>query len=204
MKLYFAPGACSLSPHIALREADLPFELVKVNFATKTAENGESFLAVNPKGAVPALRLDDGEVLTEAAAIVQAIADLAPGKRLAPTAGTRERIRLQEWLNYIATELHKGFAPLFKQDTPAGYKAIVKQNLAKQFTYLDRQLAGRDYLMGDTFTVADGYAYTILNWAHFQQIDLAPYANISTYMARVAARPAVRETLKVEGLLKAA
>src|SRR5687767_4334133 len=115
MKLYYAPGACSLSPHIALREAGLPFELIKVSFVTKTAENGESFLAVNPKGAVPAVRLDDGEVLTEGAAIVQSIADLAPGKRLAPAAGTRERVRLQEWLNYIATELHKGFAPLFKQ-----------------------------------------------------------------------------------------
>ena len=204
MKLYYTPGACSLSSHIALREAGLPFELVKVDFPAKLTEGGEDFLAINPKGAVPALALDGGGVLTEAAVIAQWIADQAPAKRLAPAAGTMERYRLQEWLNYIATELHKGFAPLWKQDTPHEYKAIAKQNLAKQFAYLDGRLAQSDYLMADTFTAADAYAYTILNWTNFLQIDLKPYANISAYVARVAARPAVRESLKAEGLLKAA
>jgi glutathione S-transferase len=204
MKLYFAPGACSLAPHIALREAGAPFQLVRVDFPAKTTETGEDFLAVNAKGVVPALALDSDVVLTEAAVIVQYIADLAPAGALAPAAGSERRYRLQEWLNYIATELHKGFVPLWKADTPHEYRAAVKQNLAKQFAYLDRQLDGHDYLLGNAFTVADGYAYAILNWANYHQIDLKLYANISAYMARVAARPAVREALKAEGLLKAA
>ena len=204
MKLYYSPGACSLSPHIALREAGLAFDLVKTDLRGKKTESGEDFLAINPKGAVPTLKLDDGDLLTEAAVIVQYIADQAPGKNLIPAAGTKERYHAQEWLNYIATELHKGFAPLFKPDTPADYKTIIKdQNLPKQFAYLDKHLAGKSYIMGD-FTVVDGYAFTILNWTNFQKIDLKPYANISAFMARVAARPAVQEALKAEGLLKAA
>jgi glutathione S-transferase len=204
MKLYYAPGACSLSPHIALREAGLPVELVKVNFPSKKTEAGDDFVAINPKGSVPVVQLDNGEVLTEAAVIVQHIADQAPAKKLLPVVSSKERTRVQEWLNYVATELHKGFAPLFKPDTPHDYKTIVKQNLAKQFAYLDKQLAGKKYLTGDTFTVADGYLFTIVNWANFQQIDLKPYANLSAFMTRVAARPAVQEALKAEGLLKAA
>jgi glutathione S-transferase len=204
MKLYYAPGACSLSPHIALREAGLPFDLVKVSFPAKTTPAGEDFTAINPKGAVPALKLDDGELLTESAAIVQYLADKAPTRNLAPAAGTKERYRLVEWLNYVATELHKGFAPLWKPDTPAEYKETVKKNLANQFAFLDKELAGRKFLMGDTFTVADGYLFTILNWANYHKIDLAPYANVAAFIARIGARPAVQEALKAEGLLKAA
>ena len=203
MKLYYAPGACSLAPHIALREAGFPVELVKVSFPARTTEAGDDYTDVNPKGTVPALRLDDGTVLTEAAVIQQYIADLAQVNKLAPSAGTRERYRVAEWLNYIATELHKGLAPLWKSDTPDAYKTIAKQNLEKQFAYLEKRLAGRDYLNG-AFSVADGYAFTVLNWAKLLQIDLKPYANVSAFMARVAARPAVREALKAEGLLKAA
>jgi glutathione S-transferase len=204
MKLYYAPGACSLSPHIALREAGLPFDLVKVSFPAKTTQAGEDFTAINPKGAVPALKLDDGELLTEGAAIVQYVADKAPARKLAPAAGSKEHYRLVEWLNYVATELHKGFAPLWKPDTPVAYKETVKKNLANQFAFLDKELANRKFLMGDTFTVADGYLFTILNWANFHKIDLAPYPNVTAFIARVTARPAVQEALKAEGLLKAA
>ena len=204
MKLYYSPGACSLSPHIALREAGLAFDLVKVDTAAKKTEAGEDYRRINPKGVVPALVRDDGTVLTEAAAIVQYIADRAPPHKLAPAHGSDDRYRMIEWLNYIATELHKGFSPLFKPNTPDDYKAIVKENLAKQFAFVEQKLAGREYLLGSTFTVADGYLFTILNWAHFVKIDLSPYPNIKAFMERVAARPAVREALKSEGLLKAA
>jgi glutathione S-transferase len=204
MKLYYSPGACSLAPHIALREAGLPFELDKVKFPAKSTQDGKDFMAVNPKGTVPVLGFDDGQILTEAAVILQYIGDKAPAKGLLPAAGTMERYRVQEWLNYVATELHKGFAPLFKATTPHDYKVVVKETLAKQFKYLDEQLTGRNYLTGDAFTVADAYLFTILNWSHFQQIDLKPYRNVSAFVARVAARPQVQAALKAEGLLKAA
>ena len=204
MKLYYSPGACSLAPHIVLREAGLPFELDRVAFPAKTTQGGENFLDINPKGSVPALGLDDGEALTEAAVIAQYLADRAPAAALAPAAGTKERVRLQEWLNYIATELHKGFGPLWKPDTPKEYRTIVKDNLAKQFAYLEKRLAGRNWLTGDAFTVADAYLYTILNWANFHQIDLKPYRDLTAYVARVAARPKVQEALQAEGLAKAA
>jgi glutathione S-transferase len=203
MKLYYSPAACSLSPHIALREAGLPFELVRVNLQDKKTTTGQDLFAINPKGLVPVLELDDGKVLTEAAVIVQYVADQAPAKKLAPPCGTPERYRLAEWLNYVATELHKGFAPLFKPTTPDAYKAVVRENLAKQFDYLDDELTGRNYLMDD-FTVADGYLFTILNWSHFQKIDLAPFINVEAFMKRLAARPSVRQALQAEGLLKAA
>jgi len=205
MKLYYAPGACSLAPHIALREAGLPFELSRVDFqAGKKTQDGKDFTSINPKGAVPTLELDDGEVLTEAAVLLQHIADKANHRTLIPAAGTKERYRLQEWLNYIATEVHKGFAPLWKPNTPDAYKAIVKQNLAIQFKYLDKALAGRDYFTGGTFTVADAYLFTIVNWTNFHNIDLAPYPALQAFMQRVAVRPKVREALQAEGLLKAA
>jgi glutathione S-transferase len=203
MKLYYSPAACSLSPHIALREAGLPFELVRVNLQDKKTTTGQDLFAINPKGLVPVLELDDGKVLTEAAVIVQYVADQAPAKKLAPPCGTPERYRLAEWLNYVATELHKGFAPLFKPTTPDAYKAVVRENLAKQFDYLDDELTGRNYLMDD-FTVADGYLFTILNWSQFQKIDLAPFINVEAFMKRLAARPSVRQALQAEGLLKAA
>ena len=204
MKLYYSPGACSLAPHIVLREAGLDFDLDRVALPAKTTNDGGDFLAINQKGAVPTLWLDDGEVITEAAVILQYLADQAPAKALIPAAGTKERYRVQEWLNYIASELHKGFGPLWKSNTPTEYKAAVKESLAKQFAYLDGKLAGRSYLTGDKFTVADAYLFTILNWAQFHQIDLKPYRNVSAFVARVAARPKVQETLQAEGLAKAA
>jgi glutathione S-transferase len=204
MKLYYAPGACSLSPHIVLLEAGAKFDLVKVEFPSKKTSDGQDFLAINPKGAVPTLGLDDGDVLTEGAVIVQYIADQAGNKTLAPAAGTKERLKVQEWLNYIASELHKGFSPLFNPATPDAYKAIVKTNLAKQFAYLDKSLAGKDYLTGKNFTVADAYLFTILNWRHMNNIDISAYKNLSAYLDRVGARPKVKEAMQSEGLLKAA
>jgi glutathione S-transferase len=197
------PGACSLAPHIALREAGLPFDLEQVERSKKT-KSGEDYLAINPKSAVPAVRLDNGQVLTEAAAIQQYIADKAPGKKLAPNAGTMERYRLQEWLNYVASEVHKGIGQLFNPAMPEDYKDAVKKGLAaRQFPFLDKALAGRDYLMGD-FTVADGYLFTVLRWTNIHKIDLSAFPNIVAFMKRVAARPAVQEAMKAEGLLNAA
>jgi glutathione S-transferase len=202
MKLYFAPGACSLSPHIVLREAGLHFELEQVDNKTKKTKAGADFWAVNPKGYVPALALDNGETLTEGPAIVQYLADQKPESGLAPKPGSLERYRLAEWLNFITSELHKGFTPLFKPNTPDDYKLIARENLANRLGYLDKQLAGKQYLMGDKFTVADAYAFTVVNWTNFQKIDLAPWPNLKAYMDRVRARPKVQEALKAEGLLK--
>jgi glutathione S-transferase len=203
MKLYFMPAACSLAPHIALREAGLQFDLERVDQSKKT-RSGEDYLSVNPKGSVPAFRLDDGQVLTEAAVIQQYIADRVPAKKLAPAAGTPERYRLQEWLNYIASEVHKGIGQLFNPAMPNEYKDAVKKALAsRQLPYLEKALAGRDYLMGE-FTVADGYLFTVLNWTNLHKIDLSAFPNISAFMKRIAARPAVQEAMKAEGLLKAA
>jgi glutathione S-transferase len=204
MKLYYSPGACSLSPHIALREAGLPVELVKVDLRAKKTEKGDDYAAINPKGSVPAVQMDDGSVLTEGAAIVQHIADQAPGKKLAPANGTKDRLRLQEWLNYIASEVHKGIGQLFNPAMPEDYKTTVKNNLAaRQLPYLEKALAGRDYIMGD-FSVADAYLFTVLNWTKLHKIDLSAFPNITAYMTRMAARPAVQEAMKAEGLLKAA
>jgi glutathione S-transferase len=204
MKLYYMPGACSLAPHIAFREAGLPFDLEKIDGATKKTAGGEDYTAINPKGSVPALKLDDGQVLTEAAAIQQYIADKSPTKKLAPPASTPERYRLQEWLNYIASEVHKGIGQLFNKAMPDDYRETVKKGLAaRQLPYLEKALAGREYLM-DHVTVADGYLFTVLNWTKLHKIDLSAYPNISAFMTRVAARPAVQEAMKAEGLLKAA
>jgi glutathione S-transferase len=204
MKLYYSPGACSLSPHIVLLEAGAKFDLAKVEFPSKKTSDGEDLLTVNPKGAVPTLRLDDGDVLTEGAVIVQYIADQAGNTTLAPAAGTKERLKGQEWLNYIASELHKSFSPLFKPTTPDAYKAIVKANLDKQFAYLDKTLAGKDYLTGKNFTVADAYLFTIMNWRHLHKMDISAYKNLATYLDRISARPKVKEAMQAEGLLKAA
>jgi glutathione S-transferase len=201
MKLYYAPAACSLSPHIVAREAGIPIEIEKVDFKAKRTESGADFWQTAPKGQVPALRLDDGELLTEGPAIVQYIADQAPQSGLMPAKG-RDRYRVLEWLNFITSELHKGFTPLFQPNTPDAYRLIAKRNLAERFAYVEAQLAGRDYLMGGNFTVADAYLFTVLRWSKFQQIDLAPYPNIGAYMARVAARPKVQEAMKAEGILR--
>jgi glutathione S-transferase len=204
MKLYYAPGVCSLSPHIVAREAGIPLELKKVNTKDKTIEGGGDYWNVNGRGYVPALELDSGEVLTEGPAIVQYLADRKPESGLAPKAGTLERYRLQEWLNFLTSEIHKGFSPLFKPNTPADYKTIAKENLAARFDWLDGQLAGKEYLMGRQFTVADAYLFVLLNWTKSQSIDLARWPNLAAFQARVGARPKVQEALQNEGLLKKA
>jgi glutathione S-transferase len=200
MKLYYAPSACSLSPHIALREAGATFTLEKVDTKAKTTASGGDYKSINAKGYVPALELDNGQVLTEGSAIVQYIADAHPGARLAPAAGSMERYRLQEWLNFIATELHKGFSPLFRPTTPDAYKAIAKENLAGRFDWLSQKLEGKPYLMGSDFSVADGYLFVILRWAQskYGEFDLSRWPNLKAYFDRVSARPAVREALVAE------
>ena len=202
MKLYYSPAACSLSPHIVSREAGIALEMQKVNTKDKSMEGGGDYWKVNGKGYVPALELDDGTVLTEGPAIVQYLADRKPESGLAPKAGTIERYRVQEWLNFITSEIHKSFSPLFRPTTPEEYKKISKENLANRFKGLDQQLAGKDYLTGKTFTVADAYLFTVLRWTVPMQIDLAQWPNLKAYFNRVEARPKVREALKAEGLIK--
>ena len=201
MKLYYSPGACSLAPHIVLNEAGLAYETEKVDLATKKTAAGGDFLAVNPKGYVPAITLDDGQLLTEVQVLLRYVADQKPQSNLMPKPGTMERYRVEEWMNYIASELHKSYSPLFRPNTPEEYKTIVRGNLAKRLALLDRALAGKQYLMGNAFTAADAYAFTILRWSAFTKVDLSPYANIKAYMARMEARPKVQQTLKEEGLL---
>jgi glutathione S-transferase len=203
MKLYYSPGACSLSPHIALLEAGLPYDLVKVDLRAKKLENGDDYLKVNPKGQVPALQLDSGELVTEGPVIVQMIADKA-GRDLAPARDSTERYKLLEWLNFITTEVHKNFGPIFSPVLADEAKAFFKDRVMGKFTYIDSQLAGRDYLMGKQFTVADGYLFTMLSWADRMEFDLSAMPNLLAYKARVAARPKVQEALSKEGLLKAA
>ena len=202
MKLYISPGACSLSPHIVVSETGLNVELEKVNLAEHKTASGQDYMTINPKGYVPALRLDDGSVLTEGPAIVQYLADQKPGSGLIPAAGSIDRYRVQEWLNFIGTELHKNFGALFNKATPDAVKETTRANITKRLAYLNDQLAGKQYLMGSNFTVADAYTFTIVNWTNFVGIDLKPYPNLAAYMGRVAARPKVLETLKSEGLVK--
>jgi glutathione S-transferase len=204
MKLYYSPGACSLSPHIALLEAGLPYDLVKVDLKVKKLENGDDYLKVNPKGQVPALALDNGELVTEGPVIVQMIADKAAGKNLAPARDSEERYKLQEWLNYITGELHKNFGPMFSPVLADDAKAFFKDRVMGKFKYLDGVLAGRDYLMGKQFTVADGYLFTMLAWADRMKFDLSAMPNLLAYKARVGARPMVQQALTKEGLMKAA
>ena len=202
MKLYYSPGACSLSPHIALLEAGLPYDLVKVDLRAKKLENGDDYLKVNPKGQVPALALDSGEVVTEGPVIVQMIADKVSAKNLAPARDSAERYKLQEWLNYITTELHKNFGPMFSPVLADDAKAFFKDRLMGKFKYVESQLAGRDYVMGKQFTVADGYLFTMLAWADRLKFDLSAMPNLLAYKARVGARPKVQEAMKAEGLLQ--
>jgi glutathione S-transferase len=199
MKLYYSPGACSLSPHIALLEAGIGHDLVKVDLKTKKLADGGDFLKVNPKGQVPVLVLDNGEQLTEGPVIVQAIADRAADKKLAPATGTTERYRLQEWLNFVTSELHKNFSPLFQPVLSDDTKAFFRDRLLGKFKYVDAKLAGKDYLMG-AFSVADGYLYVMLRWADGMKLDLSALKNIGAYKARMAARPGVQAALKSEGL----
>ena len=202
MKLFYSPGACSLSPHIALHEAGLSFEAIPAPTKTHQLPDGTDYYTINPLGYVPMLVLDDGTKLREGPAIVQYIADQAPQKNLAPANGTLPRYQLQSWLNFVGTELHAKFGPLFNPATPEETKAINKERITGRLKWLDGELAGKHYLMGDTFTVADGYLFTVSNWAQYVGMDLSPYANLVAYRARVAARPAVVAAMKAEGLIK--
>ncbi|MET0856422.1 MAG: glutathione transferase GstA [Telluria sp.] len=201
MKLYFSPGACSLSPHIALLEAGLAFTTERVDIRKKLTASGADYTAINPKGYVPALELDDGTVLTEGPAIVQYIADQAPAKQLAPAAGSAGHYQLVEWLNFIGTELHKNFGPLFNPAAGDDAKAAARAVLARRFGYTAQMLEGRDYLVGERFSVADGYLFTVANWATVVRLDLSPWLALQAFQQRIAARPAVQQAMRDEGLL---
>ena len=202
MKLYYSPGACSLSPHIALSEAGIAFEPVLASTKSHKLQDGTDYYGINPLGYVPMLELDDGTRLREGPAIVQYIADLVPTKNLAPANGTLPRYRLQEWLTFIGTEIHKQFSPLFNPATPEETKTMQREKLASRFQWLEGELKNKQYLMGDNFSVADGYLFTVTNWAKLVNVDLSGYPNITAYRERVAARPAVQEAMKAEGLNK--
>ncbi|MDA8115585.1 MAG: glutathione transferase GstA [Acidithiobacillus sp.] len=202
MKLYYSPGACSLSPHIILNEGGFSFDKEKVDLASRKTETGADYTAVNPDGYVPALRLDDGQVLTEGPAIIQYLADRVPEKKLAPPMGTIERYRLMQWLNFISTELHKGFAPLFNPQAPEEWKAVATAQLARRLSSVSQQLEGKDWLLGNDFTVADAYLFTVLGWGRYVGIELERWPVLKAYQDRVFMRPAVQSTLKAEGLLR--
>jgi glutathione S-transferase len=203
MKLYYMLESCALAPQIVANEAGIPVEPIRVDFKTKTTQAGGNFFAINPKGYVPALALDDGEVLTENAAIVQYLADLKPEARLAPANGSLARVRLQEALNYIATEIHRGYSPLFNPTTPAQVREESSASLHKRYALLDKQLAGRTYLFGDEFTAADAYLFVVTRWAAIVKLDLSGYANLHAFQKTVAARPAVKAAMKAQGLMAA-
>ncbi|KQZ19399.1 glutathione S-transferase [Mesorhizobium sp. Root552] len=200
MKLFYMPGACSLAPHIVANEAGIDLELVKVDGASKTTEAKQDYLATNPNGYVPALVLDDGETLTEATVVMQYLADRKPDSGLIPASGEMNRYRVQQWLNFVATELHKGFSPLFRPNTPEETRTINKEQLTKRVKFLDTRLADRSYLMGDVFSVADAYLWTVLGWAKHVGLDLSGFANVQRFLGTVAARPAVQKSLREEGL----
>ncbi|QEI07982.1 glutathione transferase GstA [Pigmentiphaga aceris] len=200
MKLFLKSGACSLSPHIVLEESGLPYETEAVDLKTKVTANGANFLEINPKGYVPALLLDGGQVLTEGPAIVQYIADQAAGKQLAPANGTVERYQVQSWLTFIGTELHKSFSAFFNPASGDDWKGIAKATLDRRLAYVNQQLAGKSYLMGEAFSVADAYLFTVLRWSPVAKLDLNQWPEIVAFQARVAARPAVQKVLAAEGL----
>jgi glutathione S-transferase len=202
MKLYYSPGACSLSPHIVLREAGLAFEPVMAPTKTHKLPDGSDYYAINPLGYVPMLELDDGTRLREGPAIVQYLADQAPSRNLAPANGTLPRYRLQEWLTFIGTEIHKTFSPLFLPNVPEEAKRIFRDKLSSRLAFVDKELEGRDYLMGENFSVADAYLYTVTRWTKPMAIDTSAFKHLMAHHARVEARPAVQEALKTEGLLK--
>lgn len=202
MKLYYSPGACSLSPHIALQEAGLAYTPVLASTKSHKLQDGTDFYTINPLGYVPVLELDDGTRLREGPAIVQYLADQAPHKNLAPAHGTLGRYRLQEWLTFIGTEIHKTFSPLFVPGTPEDYKPQVKQRLLARLQWVDSELAGKPYLMGEQFSVADAYLFTVTNWGQYVGLDISQLKNLVAYRERIAARPAVQAAMKAEGLLK--
>jgi glutathione S-transferase len=203
MKLFYAPGACSLSPHIVAHEAGIDLELVRVDTKTKTVEKEGDFWTVNPKGYVPALELDNGEILTEGPAIVQYLADRRPDAGLAPAPGTLARYRLQEMLSYITSEIHKTYSPLFNPKVTAEVRAERIEYLRRRYAFIDRHLADHDYLVGDRFTAADAYLFVVTNWARSTKVDLSEFANLLAFQKRVAARPAVQKAMRAEGLIAA-
>lgn len=202
MKLYYAPGACSLAPHIVLEEAGLPYRTVRVDLRQQPhrTEDGVDYTTINSKGYVPALSLDSGAVLTEGAAIMQYIADLVPETKLAPPPGTFERVHLQEWLHFVGTEIHKGFGPLWDDSAPLEVKTRAQERLEKRFSWIEHQLVGREYLVGSRFSVADAYLFTCMNWCNFLHIPLDKYPALTAYLARIAERPAVQAVFKAEGI----
>lgn len=208
MKLYYSPGTCSLSPHIVAREADIPVDLVRVDIRSnphRTADGADYALTITGKGYVPALELDDGAVLTEGAAIVQYLADYAPESGLAPPAGTFERYRLVEWLSFIGSELHKMFSPwLFHPEHGEQAAGVARGKIGERFAFIDRHLQDRRYLLGDRFTVADAYLFTIVSWSRLLGIDLAAWPSLAAYTDRISGRPAVQEAMRAEGLLRSA
>ena len=201
MKLYFSPGACSLSPHIILHETGLPFTTEKVDLASKKTASGADFAGINPKGYVPALETDEGVLLTEGPAIVQYLADKVPAKNLAPAIGSIERYQMMGWLNYIGTEIHKNYSPLFNPAGSDESKQNAKASLAKRYAYIERMLEGREYLVGDQFSVADGYLFVVTNWAGFLKLDMSAFPNSGAFQKRIGSRPAVQQAMKAEGLL---
>jgi glutathione S-transferase len=201
MKLYFSPGACSLSPHIILQETGLPFTLEKVDLRSKQTASGADYLGINPKGYVPALETDEGVLLTEGPAIVQYLADKVPEKQLAPANGSIERYQLMSWLNFIGTEIHKNYSPLFNPAASDEFKDNAKQNLAKRYAHVERMLEGREYLVGTRFSVADGYLFVVTNWAGMLKLDMSAFPNIAAFQKRIVARPAVQQAMKAEGLI---
>jgi glutathione S-transferase len=202
MKLYYTPGACSMAVHIALREAGLPFDLEKVDLRSKRTQGGEDYARINPKGYVPALQLEDGSIMTEAGVCVQYVADLAPQSELAPVAGTMARYRLMEWINFTATEIHKTFGPLFDASISEELRQRQIGLLGKRFAHLEERLSEQEFVTGAKFTSADAYLFTVLNWTHVVKMELARWPSLKDYTRRVAERPAVRETMKAEGLAK--
>jgi len=202
MRLYYSPGACSLAVHIVLREAGLPFELVRVDLKAKRTETGEDYLRINPKGYVPALRLDDGDTLTEVGVILQYLADQRPGSGLAPKFGTRERYRVMEWLSFVSSEMHKTLGALFNPKVTPEWRAAIIERFGLRSDYLATKLDGQPYLTGDTFTVADAYLFVVLGWTRLHNIDMHNWPALASFMERVAARPAVKQAMKAEGLVK--
>lgn len=200
MKLYYSPGACSLSPHIALRESGLPFDLVRVDLETKRTEDGKDYLAINPAGYVPCLELDDGRTLTEGPAILQYVADQVPERQLAPANGSFERYRLQQWLNFIATELHKNFSQMFKPDTSAEARQAAVQMLGKRLAVVAAQIEQAPCLVDNGFSVADIYLFVVLSWAAHVGIDLGQWPSLNPFVERIGGRQAVRDALRAEGL----
>lgn len=201
MKLYFVPGTCSLAPHIVLREAGFSFELDKMDPATRRTAGGEDYLQINPKGYVPALRLDNGQVLTEVGVVLQYLADQKPDTGLAPAAGTLERYRLMEWLSFVSSEIHKTFSPLFNPKITPEMREDRLNLLGRRLDVLAAGLGGKPYLMGEKFSIADAYLFTVLNWSHRLQVDLGKWPTLQNYMSRVSGRPSVLAAMKAEGLI---